>query len=72
MIIETIVGIGVATGIGVVGYVGKRVVNSVDRMDVVVRGDGNGNPGLGERIRDVHQEVRIVGDRLNVHIAECE
>ncbi len=70
--IETIVSIGIVTTLGVVGYVGKRIIGSVERIDLVVRGDGNGSLGLGEKIRDVHQEVKNVRTRLDEHISECE
>jgi hypothetical protein len=36
------------------------MISKQDKLDLLVRGDGNGCPGIGERIRDVHQEVKHV------------
>ena len=68
--IETIIGIGIVATLSVVGYIGQRVLTSVDRIDLVVRGDGNGNLGLGEKIRDVHQEVKAIGRQFDEHLRE--
>jgi len=68
--IEVIVGISATVATGIVAWTGKRLVSKVDKIDVVLRGDGNGNPGLGEKIRDVHAEVKNVGHQLNAHVRE--
>ena len=70
--IEIIIGFGATAVCGIVAWTGKRLVSKIDRMDVVVRGDGNGAPGLGERIRDVHQEVKYVRRGLEQHVAQHE
>ena len=69
--IDIIVGCAAAGTLTVVGYTGKRLLTKMDRIDVVVRGDGNGAPGLGEKIRAAHQEITHVGERLDVHVAKC-
>lgn len=66
-------GIAAAALVGTLGTVGvgvKRVLSKLDAMDAVVRGDGNGNPGLGEKIRDVHAEVTEVKNGLLAHVEE--
>ena len=68
--IEIIVGISATVATGIVAWTGKRLVSKVDKIDVVLRGDGNGTPGLGERIRDVHADVRRVGHKLHDHVKE--
>ncbi len=70
--IEIILGIAATSTVAIVAWTGKRLVTKVDRIDVVVRGDGNGSPGLGERIRDVHQDVKSVGKSLAAHLRESE
>jgi len=70
--IEIIVGISATVATGIVAWTGKRLVTKVDKIDVVLRGDGNGNPGLGERIRDVHSDVRRVGHKLHDHVQESQ
>jgi len=72
MIVETIVGISATAVIGVVGYTGKKLLTKMEGLDLILRGDGNGNPGLGEKIRDVHQEVTSIGTRLDDHVVESE
>ena len=68
--IEVIVGISATIATGIVAWTGKRLVSKVDKIDTVIRGDGNGNPGLGEKIRDVHAEVKTVGHSLSAHVKE--
>lgn len=73
-IIQTVViwSIGTAgTGfLGITAWGVRRMIGKQDKLDLLVRGDGNGIPGLGERIRDVHQEVKAVGSSLGKHVEE--
>jgi hypothetical protein len=50
----------------------RRMISKQDKLDLLVRGDGNGTPGIGERIRDVHQDVSTMGRKLDTHITESE
>ena len=68
--IDIIVGIAATSTFAIVAWTGKRLVSKVDKIDTVIRGDGNGNPGLGEKIRDVHSEVKSVGHKLHDHVKE--
>ena len=67
---EIIVGCAATAVVAIVAWIGKRIVGKIDQMDVVVRGDGNGRLGLGEKIRDVHAEVKTVGQSLDSHMKE--
>ncbi len=67
--IELAIGIGATSIIGAVAWTGRRLILKLDRMDVVIRGDGNGVLGLGEQIRDVHGDVKSVGKALDAHIS---
>ena len=62
-----------AVGSGLLGMTAwgvRRMITKQDRLDLLVRGDGNGTPGIGERIRDVHQEIKGVGKSLDLHLEE--
>ena len=59
-----------ASGTGVAAYVGRRLMAKLDGMDKVLRGDGNGNPGLGEQIRGVHTELTRVKTGLDAHLED--
>ena len=54
---------GIAWGI-------RRVIQKVDTMDTLIRGEGNGNPGINECIRDVHAEVREVRKDFKNHLVD--
>ena len=56
--IEMAIGVGVTAILAVVGWTSQRLIAKLDRIDVMVRGDGNGTPGIGERVRDVHAELK--------------
>ena len=75
-IIQTMVigGIGaVGTGfLGMTAWGVRRMITKQDKLDLLVRGDGNGTPGIGERIRDVHQEIKGVGKNLDQHLEESK
>ena len=60
--------VGTAAG-GAAWWAAKRLFAKVERVDVLIRGDGNGNPGINERIRDVHTEVKEVRVDLKAHAA---
>jgi hypothetical protein len=63
----------VGTGfLGMTAWGVRRMITKQDKLDLLVRGDGNGNPGIGERIRDVHQEIKSVGTKLNEHVEESQ
>ncbi len=75
-IIQTLVigSIGSA-GAGLLGMTAwgvRRMIGKQDKLDLLVRGDGNGKLGLGERLRDVHQEVSSVGKVLTTHIKDSD
>lgn len=61
-----------AGGLGILGWFGRRLVSKLDRVDLLLRGDGNGNRSLAQNLRDeltpqiqaVHQEVRDLHPRL--------
>jgi len=61
-----------AITMGAVTWAARRVVSKVDAMDLVVRGDGNGNPGLGEKIRRVHYSVTTLSTRLGAHMKDSQ
>ncbi len=56
-----------ASGFGGLAWLGRRLVGKVYSMDKAVSGDGNGKPGLGERLRDVHAEVQHVRREFRDH-----
>jgi hypothetical protein len=66
------VGTAGATFMGLTAWGVRRMIGKQDKLDLLVRGDGNGNPGLGERIRDVHQEVTGVKETLEKHEAKSQ
>ena len=57
----------VATGLGSLAWTGRRLVSKFDAMDKAVRGNGADHPGLGEQIRGVHTEVRLVRGEFKEH-----
>ena len=56
------------TGFGALAWTGRRLVSKFDAMDKAVRGNGAAHPGLGEQIRSVHAEVRLVRSDLAEHV----
>lgn len=67
MIAEILVGTAATAFLGVTSWAGVRMVGKIDKMDLVIRGDGNGNPGINERIREVHTEVSHTRRELKEH-----
>lgn len=63
-------GTGAATTLGGIAWGIRRVIQKVDNMDTLIRGDGNGNPGINECIRDVHAEVREVRKDFKNHLVD--
>lgn len=55
-------------GTGLLAWIGQRLHSKVDLMDKAVRGDGNGNPGLAAKIRDVHSDVKNVQTGFQAHV----
>lgn len=59
-------------GVGALAWMAKRFISKLDGIDLLLRGDGNGNPGLSTKIRKemepqihaVHQEVKNLVPRL--------
>lgn len=61
-----------AAGTGALGMTAwgvRRLIGKVDKMDTLIRGDGNGGKGFGEQIRDVHADVLSVRGDLAQHVA---
>ena len=53
--------------LGMTAWSARRLFAKVDQVDVLIRGDGNGTPGINERIRDVHAEVKATRTDLKEH-----
>jgi hypothetical protein len=66
---EGLILLGATTLVGAVAAVGRRVLSKLDGIDLVVRGDGNGNPGLARRLDLVHAEVKETRADLADHAA---
>jgi len=59
--------------IALIAWTARRLMYKLDGMDLAIRGDGNGNIGIPEKIRDVHQEVTRVHTRIDaVEAIACE
>lgn len=61
MIAEIVAGVVVAGAFGWAAYETRRgrteTTAKIDAMDLLIRGDGNGNLGFGERLRDVQETL---------------
>ncbi len=65
-----VAGTGAAGTLGGIAWGIRRVIQKVDIMDTLIRGEGNGNPGINECIRDVHAEVREVRKDFKNHLVD--
>ena len=73
LVITAALGITGTVGTAALGgaaWAAKRLFAKVERVDVMIRGDGNGTPGINERIRDVHVEVQGVREDFKAHAAD--
>ena len=61
LLLLTVIVTGVSAGLG---WGMKRMICKIDNVDLLLRGDGNGNPGISEKIRDVHDEVSALGGTI--------
>ena len=69
-LVEGLILLGATGAFGSVAYSAKRIMGKLDGIDKVLRGDGNGNPGLGEKVRNVHEAVDRVQAGMDAHLVE--
>jgi hypothetical protein len=67
--------IGSGTAIALLVFGARRMIAKFDKMDLLLRGDGNGTKGIAESMRlhvsaeveKVHAEVKTLRDELRAH-----